>query len=58
MKEMLKEMGTILLFAAAGVLVGLCVRSFVSEPLQGDMDNDGVLTLVDISILAEIIKNK
>ena len=38
----------------SGVFLGWAIM-YVSQPTQGDMNNDGILNITDLSILASII---
>jgi len=49
---------TIVVLFIALVLVVTCAIAAKSHPKEGDMNSDGELTIVDLSILAEVIRNE
>jgi hypothetical protein len=57
MKNIPDYVPAFILLVISGVFLGLSI-SHVSQPVKGDMNNDSVLNITDLSILASVINEQ
>ncbi len=56
MKDIFNVVGTVALVLVILVQISIIVKQ--NRPIQGDMNNDGVLNITDLSILASVINEQ
>ena len=56
MKDIFYTLGTVAVILVILVQISIVVKQ--NRPIQGDMNNDGVLNITDLSILASVINEQ